>query len=606
MLRLGFYNCHSFPRSRHALSLRTDLEVLFAGTDILCLQETWLFKQDLYSLNSVHADFVGIGTSTFDLSDGFCKGHAPGGVAILYRQSLQNCFEPVHFDIDWCIGAKVSIDGKSFIILNLYLPYQCAENEPEYLEKLGELGSILEGINHTSYIVVGDWNANLGQTGQAIFAKHMTEFCDEHSLIISSTALLPLDSFTYVSDSWGTISWLDHAVSSLDMHNTIASVEIGYGISQDDHMPVTMEFNVSSLPSLELSNNFESKNVDWSNVTNDDIALYKDATDYYLDELNIASGVRCTNTSCDVSTHVHDIFALYDKLVHCLVRAGKETLSGRTVDGKRFTKPGWNDHVKELYEIWRENFIAWKEAGKPRQGPLFEAHKESKASSKRAIRYIKRHENELRREALARKLVSKDTNEFWKEVRKISGSRAPRPTMIEGVCGEDKIAALWGQHFQELFISVPSSKEELIGDVEEYEYVSTSVEEVNEAIRELAIGKACGADDISVEHLKYASGRLAPLLSLCFTACGIHGKLPDSLMKVILVPVVKNKAGSISSMNNYRPVALASAISKVYEIVLLNKMKPFLNTHDNQFRYKKGLGTDNCICRRHQVKSDIS
>ena len=85
------------------------------------------------------------------------------------------------------------------------MPYQCAENELDYLDKLGELGSILEGMDQTSYIIVGDWNANLGQTGQACFARYMTEFCDEHSLIISSKVLLPLDSFTYVSDSWGTV-----------------------------------------------------------------------------------------------------------------------------------------------------------------------------------------------------------------------------------------------------------------------------------------------------------------------------------------------------------------------------------------------------------------
>ena len=203
--------------------------------------------------------------------------------------------------------------------------------------------------------------------------------------------------------------------------------------------------------------------------------------------------------------------------------------------------------------------------------------------------------------------MSKDTKGFWKEVRKMSGSQVPRPSMIEGVCGKDRIAELWGQHFQKLFNSVPSSMDGLIDDddddVSSYEPVCISAEEVSEAIRELSRGKACGADGISVEHLKHAAGRLTPLLSMCLTACVAHGKLPDSLMKVVLVPVIKNKAGSIGSMNNYRPVALASAISKVYEIVLLNKMKPFLNTHDNQFGYKKGLGTDNCIYALKEVIS---
>ena len=33
----------------------------------------------------------------------------------------------------------------------------------------------------------------------------------------------------------------------------------------------------------------------------------------------------------------------------------------------------------------------------------------------------------------------------------------------------------------------------------------------------------------------------------------------------------------------------------MYDIVFLNKLKTFLGTHDNQFGYKKGLGTDPCI-----------
>ena len=32
-------------------------------------------------------------------------------------------------------------------------------------------------------------------------------------------------------------------------------------------------------------------------------------------------------------------------------------------------------------------------------------------------------------------------------------------------------------------------------------------------------------------------------------------------------------------------------------------MKPFLSTHDNQFGYKKGLGTDNCIYALKEVIS---
>ena len=46
--------------------------------------------------------------------------------------------------------------------------------------------------------------------------------------------------------------------------------------------PGCARVNISNLPSLEACNKDESKYVDWSKVTNDDIALYKDATDCYL------------------------------------------------------------------------------------------------------------------------------------------------------------------------------------------------------------------------------------------------------------------------------------------------------------------------------------
>lgn len=58
------------------------------------------------------------------------------------------------------------------------------------------------------------------------------------------------------------------------------------------------------------------------------------------------------------------------------------------------------------------------------------------------------------------------------------------------------------------------------------------------------------------------------LLSICFTGLVGHGILPDSLMSVILVPVIKDKASKaskVSSIDNYRPIALASILSKVLE-----------------------------------------
>ncbi len=62
---------------------RRVVDNLLEHWDILCLQETFLSKQDLGQLSSLNPDFHGAGESTTDLSTGIVRDRIPGGVAIL-------------------------------------------------------------------------------------------------------------------------------------------------------------------------------------------------------------------------------------------------------------------------------------------------------------------------------------------------------------------------------------------------------------------------------------------------------------------------------------------------------------------------------------------
>ena len=48
-------------------------------------------------------------------------------------------------------------------------------------------------------------------------------------------------------------------------------------------------------------------------------------------------------------------------------------------------------------------------------------------------------------------------------------------------------------------------------------------------------------------------------------------------------------------VDNYCPIALASVITKVVEIILLSRISGLLETCHNQFGFKQSLGTDTCI-----------
>ena len=67
------------------------------------------------------------------------------------------------------------------------------------------------------------------------------------------------------------------------------------------------------------------------------------------------------------------------------------------------------------------------------------------------------------------------------------------------------------------------------------------------------------------------------------------------MLAVVLVPIIKDRAGRIDQLDNYRPIALASVLSKVVESIILSRISMYLQTLPNQFGFKSKLGTDTCI-----------
>ena len=64
--------------------------------------------------------------------------------------------------------------------------------------------------------------------------------------------------------------------------------------------------------------------------------------------------------------------------------------------------------MAELYQFSRETYKPWQDNGKPRQGPINDIYTKSKRRFEYALRYIKKHENNLRREAIAIKYSEKN------------------------------------------------------------------------------------------------------------------------------------------------------------------------------------------------------
>ena len=69
----------------------------------------------------------------------------------------------------------------------------------------------------------------------------------------------------------------------------------------------------------------------------------------------------------------------------------------------------------------------------------------------------------------------------------------------------------------------------------------------------------------------------------------------------MIIPRAKDAKGDLSDCDNYRPIAITTIISKIFEHVILARCMDKLQTSENQFGFKKGHSTDQSIFLMKQV-----
>ena len=94
-----------------------------------------------------------------------------------------------------------------------------------------------------------------------------------------------------------------------------------------------------------------------------------------------------------------------------------------------------------------------------------------------------------------------------------------------------------------------------------------TAESVALSLSGLSGSKSGGLDGVTANHTKHGGQSLICLLTLLLTGLLFHCYVSVSLTDVCLIPILKLNAGDMASLRNYRPIALAAAISKLFENV---------------------------------------
>ena len=170
--------------------------------------------------------------------------------------------------------------------------------------------------------------------------------------------------------------------------------------------------------------------------------------------------------------------------------------------------------------------------------------------------------------------------------------------VIDGITEQDNIADYWRQHFHKILnanVYDKALKADIMGQFENTQHNPDMIVWTNcvfQVIVKLECRKAAGSDRICAKYIKFSNTKIHTLLALCFFLCISHGYLPADVIET----TIKNKSGNLSDCNNYRPIALATIVSKLLESVLLMKCNDYLNSCDNQFGFKSSHSTDLCTC----------
>ena len=103
-----------------------------------------------------------------------------------------------------------------------------------------------------------------------------------------------------------------------------------------------------------------------------------------------------------------------------------------------------------------------------------------------------------------------------------------------------------------------------------------------------------GYDGISTQLLKFLSPALISPLRLIINQSLITGIFPDKLKIAKVVPFFKK--GDIAKCDNYQPMSLLSAISKLFEKVVYNQLYEYFTKnklfHENQYGFRTKHSTE--------------
>jgi hypothetical protein len=205
------------------------------------------------------------------------------------------------------------------------------------------------------------------------------------------------------------------------------------------------------------------------------------------------------------------------------------------------------------------------------------------------------------------------SKKYWSLVKRIYGNKkgmgVPVLEIGDKLCSTstDKACALteFFKNQQTLIEPIGHSLPDLVMLTDQsLDSIQTSPLEVRDILGSLDLGKAHGADGVTVRLLRETQSNIDTPLSKLINESFSCGRVPTSWKMANVSPV--HKKNSRALVDNYRPISLLSTLAKVQERIVYKRLYRFLM--DNSLLTVKNSGfkeKDSAICQLIKIVDNI-
>ncbi|XP_063542150.1 uncharacterized protein LOC134750846 [Cydia strobilella] len=516
MNKLVSFNCKSVKRSVESI------RELCKTSDIIALQETWLWPHDLCFLADIDKEFGYTGTSAIDTAVDLFRGRPYGGVALLWKKSVFNIVSVVNCDNTRLCAIKIKTENRQFIVFSVYMPTNSIDNLSLFTECLGQISAIVEEQEVAEVFILGDFNAHPGE----LFGEELSNFCKDQEWIWVDGQFLGVDSdsFTYISEAHGCRRWLDHCLATQAAYRSVQNVKIEHNVLWSDHFPLSIECDLTRLqPKLVLSNDSNNNNmfkIRWGERKAHQIESYYNYCNEKLKYIDFPEKlITCNSLSCDNVEHRRILSDMYCEIISILCMAAVNSYESKPVKKKKYIT-GWNRYVSGAHKSARQAFQHWVLVGKPLSGYAHKEMCDTRKYFKSRLKWCQDNEDQIKMDIIALHHSNGKFRDFWKHTKRCN----PKPSLPVSVNGESdpqKIANLFSKHFRvdSPLSSVNNEQFDVEPRLSTGHTLTFSVKDVARVIKSMKRGKSPGHDGLSIEHLQHAGQRGGNIYlgySVCF------------------------------------------------------------------------------------------